>query len=307
MVVSASERAPQVPCYGPLTAYYPKRSSNDRRLVFKASDSETGIPLRIPCGKCVGCRLEQSRQWAVRCMHEKRLHNASAFLTLTYAKMPPGNSLQLADYQNFLKRLRHHTGTGLRFFGCGEYGSITQRPHYHLLLLNSDFNDKKIAVRGTEYNLYASPLLSKLWPHGHHTIGNVDFHSAAYVARYCVKKNQNGKLVNDGRLPEFVTMSRRPGLGHGYFDRFRDEILNHDNIIVNGVPAALPRFYDNKLGQIDNLIETRAGHLLTLLEMRKFRRRQKISWSQRKNSGTTRLRVREVVALAKLNLKKRAV
>ena len=296
-----------MPCYGPLTAYYPKRGSNDRRLVFRITDAETGIPIKIPCGKCVGCRLEQSRQWAVRCMHEKRLHTDSCFLTLTYANMPKGNSLQISDYQNFLKRLRHHFPAGLRFFGCGEYGSHTARPHYHLLLLNSDFTDKKVAVSGSEYNLYESKLLSRLWPHGHHTIGDVSFESAAYVARYCVKKSQNGKTVNDGRLPEFVTMSRRPGLGTGYFDRYSNELLDHDTIIINGVPAALPRFYDGKISKIPGFVESRDGHLLSKMEMIKFRRRRKIPFLQKMDNGTTRLRVREVVALAKLNLKKRGI
>lgn len=296
-----------MPCYGPLTAYYPKRGSNDRRLVFKITDSETGIPIKIPCGKCVGCRLEQSRQWAVRCMHEKRLHNASAFLTLTYANLPPGNSLQIADYQNFLKRLRHHFPAGLRFFGCGEYGSNTARPHYHLLLLNSDLTDKKVVTTGSEYNLYESKLLSQLWPHGHHAIGDVSFESAAYVARYCTKKSQNGKTVNDGRLPEFVTMSRRPGLGTGYFDKYSNELLAHDTIIINGVPAALPRFYDGRISKIPGFVESRDGHLLSRMEMIKFRRRRKIPFLQKMDNGTTRLRVREVVALAKLNLKKRAI
>lgn len=301
-----------MPCYGPLNAWYPKRLlSNgqvnpDRRLVFRKDKSETGIPLKIPCGKCVGCRLEQSRQWAVRCMHEKRMHNASAFLTLTYASPPPANSLVLADYQNFLKRLRHVTGNGLRFFGCGEYGSQTQRPHYHLLLLSADFSDRKIVTSGPEYNLYSSRTLSDLWPHGHSVIGDVTFHSAAYVARYCLKKNQNGKTVSDGRTPEFVTMSRRPGLGTGYFSRYKDEILAHDTIIVNGVPAALPRFYDNKLALTD-LIETRNGHLLSQMELIKFRRRRRITWAQRRDNSNSRLRVREVVALAKLKLKAKSI
>lgn len=176
-----------------------------------------------------------------------------------------------------------------------------------MLLLNSDFDDRKLVKSGTEYNLYASKLLSELWPHGHHAIGNVDFHSAAYVARYCTKKNQNGKTVDDGRLPEFITMSRRPGLGAGYFEKFRDELLAHDTVIVNGVPAAMPRFYDGRLTGIPTLIETREGHLFTKLEMIKFRRRRKLTWAQRLDNKTTRLRVREVVALAKQNLKKRAI
>lgn len=293
-----------MPCYGPLTAYRPKSESSDRRLVFRKTDSETGIPIKIPCGKCPGCKLEQSRQWAVRCMHEKRLHNSSCFVTLTYddKHLPNGNTLVKSDLQNFLKRLRHETGPGLRFFGCGEYGSQTSRPHYHLLLLNSDFTDKRIIKSGTQYNLYDSPSLSKLWTAGHHALGDVTFESAAYVARYCMKKKQNGKTVDDGRVPEYIVMSRRPGLGAGYFEKYQSEILNHDTIIVNGLPAALPRFYDNKLAGLTGLSEKIS--LYTGYELIKLKRRRKLtSPLSRADRSIRRLRIREVVALAKLKLK----
>lgn len=295
-----------MPCFGPLTAYRPKADANDKRLVFKKSDSETGVGIKIPCGKCPGCKLEHSRQWAVRCMHEKRLHNSSCFLTLTYsdANLPPGYSLNKSDLTNFLKRLRHETGPGLRFFACGEYGENTSRPHYHVLLLNSDFTDKRLIKSGSEYNLYESPKLSKLWPHGHHALGDVTFESAAYVARYCMKKKQNGKKTTDGRTPEYIVMSRRPGLGHGYFDKYKSEIINHDTIIVNGLPAALPRFYDNKLAGLTEMSETSKISLYTKFELLKLQRRRKLSSPiSRADRSLRRLRIREVVTLAKLKLK----
>lgn len=275
--------------------------------MFKKSDSETGVGIKIPCGKCPGCKLEQSRQWAVRCMHEKRLHSDSAFLTLTYSDehLPRSNSLVLEHLQGFMKRLRSDVfykteKTGLRFFACGEYGSKTNRPHYHLLLLNTDFADKKLIKSGSAYNLYASATVSKLWTLGHHALGDVTFDSAAYVARYCLKKNQNGKKVTDGRLPEFVTMSRRPGLGDGYFDRYKDELISHDTIIVNGVSAALPRFYDGKIEKI--LAEKTTTGLYTAWEKRKIGRRRK-NPINKADTTSRRLRDREVVMQAKLKLK----
>lgn len=293
-----------MPCYGPLTAYRPRSDSADKRLVFKKTDAETGIAIKIPCGKCPGCKLEMSRQWAVRCMHEKRLHKSSCFVTLTYndANLPPGNTLVKSDLQNFLKRLRHETGPGLRFFACGEYGSITSRPHYHLLLLNSDFTDKRIVKSGSQYNLYESPSLSKLWTAGNHALGDVTFESAAYVARYCMKKRQNGKTTSDGRTPEYIVMSRRPGLGTGYFDKYKSEIISHDTIIVNGLPAALPRFYDNKLAGLTGYSE-QIG-LYSKMELIKLKRRRKLtSPISRADRSLRRLRIREVVTLAKLKLK----
>lgn len=290
-----------MPCYGPLTAYQPKASSGQTRLVFKKADSETGIAITIPCGKCIGCKLEHSRQWAMRCMHEKRMHSESCFLTLTYdnAHLPAGGTLVKRDLQLFMKRVRKQFGEGVRFFACGEYGDKTQRPHYHVLLLNKDFADRKPVTTRSEHPYYTSVLLSKLWTDGGHTIGNVDFESAAYVARYCTKKISGpGAEKHYGqREKEFLLMSRRPGIGTTYLQKYEREIYAHDNVIVNGVPSSIPRFYDTKFA---SLSDTNAEKL----EQLKLKRRRKLN---RKDKGTTRLRVREVVQIAKLGLKKRTL
>lgn len=295
-------------CYGPITGYYPGPNAPDGRLVFDKRLSLTGIPLKIPCGKCPGCRLEQSRQWAIRCMHEKRLHQRSAFLTLTYSddNLPPGYQLDKSHLTNFFKRLRHEyekdaNGYTVRYFACGEYGSKTSRPHYHVLLLNQDLPDQKLIKRGTKYNYYGSARLSELWPYGAHTIGDVSFESAAYTARYCMKKNQNGKTITDGRTPEYIVMSRNPGLGTGYFDKFKDEILSHDSIIVNGFPNALPRFYDDRLAGLTGMSE-QIG-LYTKIELIKIKRRRKLTFAARSDNSLRRLRIKEVVMLSKLKQK----
>lgn len=292
-----------MPCFGPLTAYYPKIGSNDNRLVFRKDKSETGIGIQIPCGRCAGCRLEHSRQWALRCMNEKRLHSSSAFLTLTYndANLPAGATLVKRDLQLFMKRLRKTAPAGLRFFACGEYGDKSLRPHYHVLLLNHDFSDRRAMrqLMETQNSLYTSAQLSSLWTAGNHAIGNVSFDSCAYVARYCMKKI-TGKPAADhykGREPEFIVMSRRPGIGTGYVDKYCDEMYTHDNIIVNGVPSSLPRFYDTKFASRNDTCEAR-------LALLKIARRRKLN---RGDGGTTRLRIREVVTLAKLNQKRRVL
>jgi len=239
-------------------------------------------------------------------MHEKRLHTNSAFLTLTYsdANLPPGGTLVPEHLTNFLKRLRHeYPGEKVRYFACGEYGTNTARPHYHVLLLNQNFADQQLVKSGSKYNLYNSKRLSRLWPFGQHAIGDVTFESAAYTARYCMKKNQNGKTVKDGRKPEYIVMSRNPGLGKGYFDKYKDEILSHDSIIVNGHPNALPRFYNNELAGLTELSETSAISLYTKLELIKIKRRRKLTYAQRSDNSQRRLRIQELVMLAKLKIK----
>lgn len=299
-------------CYGPIAAYRPQRKEEgDKRLVFDQRKSETGIRILIPCGRCTGCRLERSRQWAMRCMHEKQMHRASSFITLTYddAHLPEGGSLSMDHYQRFMKRLRHKFGDGIRFCGCGEYGDVTSRPHYHILLLNADFNDRRFyKPSGSGLPLYVSKQLDELWSEngeqfGMCNIGDVDFDSCAYVARYVMKKVIGNDTFDSslydwstGLVKEapFMTMSRRPGLGSSWYEKFGAHAYQWDSVVFKGVEVPPPRFYENlRVGPAinDNL---------------KKKRRRKATLKRADNT-LTRLRVKEVVALAKLNLKGRSL
>lgn len=210
----------------------------------------------VPCGQCLGCRLERSRQWAVRCMHEASLYERNCFLTLTYDKvhLPSDRSLHLEHFQNFMKRLRKSVAPEkIRFYHCGEYGENLGRPHYHALLFNHDFEDKKYFSERSGNKIFTSDKLSGLWNMGHAVIGNVTFDSAAYVARYVMKKVTGEKKESwYGPLkPEYTTMSRRPGIGKGWFDKFSSDVYPYDRVVVRGVNTRPPRFYDNLLGSRD--------------------------------------------------------
>lgn len=244
-------------CYFPLHAYKGKSKDADKiKIVFRRSDSWRGIELDLPCGQCIGCRLERSRQWAVRCMHEASLYNENSFLTLTYDDfhLPENGSLVLSDFQLFMKRLRKSIAPKrVRFFHCGEYGELYARPHYHALLFGHDFSDRKYFKGEGENRLYTSDRLSELWPQGHSLVGQVSFESAAYCARYVLKKVTGDKAEEhyQGRKPEYTTMSRRPGIGKAWFENFSGDVYPLDRVIVRGHPTRPPRFYDNLLARRD--------------------------------------------------------
>lgn len=246
-----------MPCYFPLHAYKGKSNEADKiKITFRRSDSWRGVKLDLPCGQCVGCRLERSRQWAVRCMHEASLHDDNSFITLTYddEHLPADRSLHLEDFQLFMKRLRRSLhGKRVRFYHCGEYGEDLGRPHYHALLFGHDFADKKFFSSRGGNNVFVSATLSRLWPFGYSVIGAVTFDSAAYVARYVMKK-VTGEKADDhynGRRPEYVTMSRRPGIGRGWYDKYRFDVYPLDRVVVNGKETRPPRFYDRLLEKDD--------------------------------------------------------
>lgn len=213
----------------------------------------------VPCGRCVGCRLEYSRQWAIRAIHEAKFHEHNSFITLTYAPafLPDDVSVHVEHTQKFLKRLRKAISPiKIRFMCAGEYGTRYSRPHYHLLIFGYDFPDKYPYKVVHGYVYYRSEQLEKLWPFGISMIGSVTFESAAYVARYIMKKVKGTDDIKDmvyqGRHPEFMTTSRRPGIAHDWIARYKDDVYSIDSVIVNNsIRCKPPRFYDAYLEMTD--------------------------------------------------------
>jgi len=245
-------------CYKPLQAWRRPGAlkEGEHRITFSKHDPCMKA-FELPCGQCIGCRLERSRRWAVRIMHEAQLHQKNSFLTLTYSDeyVPKDGSLKVEDFQLFMKRLRKRSSSPLRFFHCGEYGETTSRPHYHACLFGDDFSTDRVLYKVTPQGdlLYNSRRLSEAWPEGHAVIGDLTFESAAYVARYCLKK-VTGPEASDHygeRKPEYVTMSRRPGIGSDWFDRFKSEVYPSDSVVMRGREMMPPPFYDKLLEKTD--------------------------------------------------------
>lgn len=218
------------------------------------------MELEIPCGQCVGCRLERSRQWAMRCVHEAQMHENNCFITLTYDDdhLPVNGSLNKKHYQDFMKRLRKYLGDQkVRYFHCGEYGEKYLRPHYHAIIFGYDFPDKEAYSQRNGNINYTSKTLTRLWSNGLAVIGDVTFESAAYVARYVMKKRTGEdakahytRVIEDtGQVvqvePEYTTMSRRPGIGSAWYEKFKSDAYPKDFITLNGKKMRPPKAYDN--------------------------------------------------------------
>lgn len=288
-------------CYHPISAWHDRTTGS-----VDFSDRGRGDRIDLPCGRCVGCRLERSRQWATRIMLEAKAHDQTSFLTLTYSDehLPNPPSLQYKHYQDFMKRLRRRTGRPVRFFMCGEYGSNTFRPHYHACLFGEDFSADRYlwSVTSAGHPLYRSPLLEELWPLGNTLIGNLSFESAAYVARYILKK-VTGDLAADHyawtdpdtgevhqRTPEFCRMSLKPGIGATWYDKYKSDVVTHDTVVINGVATKPPRYFDKLLKRSDPLA----------MEDAKDRRAFE-GYGRRADNTDRRLADREEVTLAALN------
>jgi hypothetical protein len=257
-----------MPCYSPLIGYRSKEltAKNKRKIVFNIKYAQDDTEVIIPCGQCIGCRFEKSRQWALRCVHEASLHEENCFITLTYSPkhLPVDHSLDKTHFQKFMKRLRKHfTGTTIRFYHCGEYGEKNNRPHYHACLFGLDFPDKELHTTTKNGDkLYRSKTLTKIWGKGEENqqlIGELNFKTAAYTARYIMKKI-NGEQADEHyrRIdedtgeqfqikPEYTTMSRRPGIAYDWYKNYKTDVYPSDEVIIKGIPMQPPKYYDSIL------------------------------------------------------------
>lgn len=238
-------------------------------------------------------------------MHEASLYEDNCFITLTYndKHLPANRSVDVREYQLFMKRLRKRFGPNIRFYHCGEYGAKLLRPHYHACLFNFDFADKRLFKIQNEQRIYTSNSLEEIWPLGFSTIGSVTFDSAAYVARYIMKK-MNGLLAGShyqiihpetGEVldlrPEYTTMSRRPGIGAGWFEKFKGDVYPSDEVIVRGRSVRPPKYYDS-LFEITDEDEYNLVKRKRIVQGRIYKA----------NNTPERLKVRETVLSAKLRL-----
>jgi len=249
-------------CNKPLLAFQSfEKNSGGKRPVTFSPDGNTH-PIALPCGQCMGCRLDKARAWAMRLHVEGLSHTQSCFITLTYDddNIPENDSLNPTDLQRFIKRLRKYLGsTRIRYYSVGEYGGKFDRPHYHAIIFGYDFPDRSIYLDRGSYTVDNSIILSKLWPHGHATVQNNSLEAAAYVSKYAVKKitgekaqdwyqridTDTGEIIQ--LLPEFARMSRRPGIGSAWLKKYYKD-LYPKGYVTNGKGVKIPPpEYFNKL------------------------------------------------------------
>lgn len=252
--------------------------------------------LMLPCGQCDGCRMDYARQWAIRCALEAQQWDDNYFVTLTYndefvpirahewVEIDTGEyhcedvmTLVKPHLSAFMKRLRENFRRekdfeGIRFYGCGEYGPKNMRPHYHMILFNCPLDDLEVIGRRDGYVYYRSPFVEKAWserlhfdgdsvrwPMGFVQICDFTYETAAYVARYMLKKHKGldaDFYEKAGIAPEFTLCSRRPGIAATYYEQNRDVIYEFDQINVLGgkgnVMKAHPPKYFDRLFDVDN-------------------------------------------------------
>jgi len=295
-----------MPCFHPVQGYRSKtiNPTGKRSIVFKPSDGFVDLPVTLPCGRCIGCRLERSKQWATRCVHESQLHTANCFITLTISpeNLPASGSLDKKDFPAFMKRLRKSIEPNtVRFFHCGEYGEHLGRPHHHACIFGHDFPDKEPLFSG-EYTLYSSKKLDTLWRLGHCTIGEFNFETAAYTARYILKKqlgmtDEALEAHYQGKLPEYCTQSNRPGIGANWIDKYATDVFPDDFCVIRkNKKVKPPKYYFQRCLE--------KAHLNMQQVQTKRREHQKLSNSE---NTPDRLATKEESAYLRSNQQRRNI
>ena len=290
--------------------------------------------MQVACGQCVGCRQRRQKDWAVRCVHEDRMHDSpGSFITLTYDKehLPWDGSISRRTHQLFIKKLRKELGDRkIRYYMCGEYGADEYdqyqkmdgsfgwsrvgpgRPHYHYLIFGYDFSEDRYEwVKDRDHQYYRSPTLERIWDKGFSLIAPITPETAAYTAGYVFKK-QTGEERSENHYsrsvigrdepvsiePEFSLMSLKPGIGSKWFDKYgRSDIYDSgDFVVINGQKFATPKFYDKLLEDLDE------RELTSIKNDRRLK-----AHSREADQTPSRLEERELLAKIRLSKRKRDV
>lgn len=314
---------------GPLMKYG-NTSSRGTEQYIKAAISKNEIAM-IPCRKCLSCRITHAANWAARCEVETLYHEENHFVTLTYSPedVPVYNSITKENYrgikeperyaeefkknrgetterlslhkkdmQDFFKRLRitaqragYEEEGGIKVYYCGEYGGRTIRPHYHCIIYGLHIPDLKLKYRKKGYEHDTSEWLERLWGHGMVDVAGVSYQACNYVARYVVKKYNDGNRKNfkeAGIEPEFQISSQKPSIGYKYWLDHRDEIYSEDKMyLAQGRVLKPPCYYDtieDKLRlyeenpnidiEVTDEEERRRAHSTFMKELKRERRKQ---------------------------------
>lgn len=290
----------------------------------------THFNLKVNCGHCLGCRIQKTAGWAIRSVHEAQMHpkrfdqktqqwvGGNSFLTLTYRDeitidkrgqpigLPNDRGLRIQHWKNFAKKVRNHCGP-FRYLHIGEYSPAPEfRPHYHALIFGHDWASERTELKQEPWKspLFVAPVLTLLWPHGIHSIGELNYKSAAYVAGYALKKltgkyaeRENERVDQDtGEWwevpPEYATMSRRPGLGSTWFDKYMNDVYPSDECVVDGKELRPPTYYDDLLKRKDPQLHAKV----------ELKRQQHVTQNFQ-NHTDKQLNIREEIAQAKLQLR----
>lgn len=234
-------------CVTPLSLPHPHGTSNAVRVI-------------VPCGKCGACLHNRRTDWSFRLKEELKTSTSAWFITMTYTdeNLPYSKygipTINKKALQNFLKRVRkhHHTNNEksspryvkmppVRFYGVGEYGTKTDRPHYHVILYNIHFQ--------------TATKMDKLWPFGQIKMSPVGDAQMHYITKYHVNSKEDREILDESsgelqslsnlRIPEFSLQSTKPGIGIGYVKRIENWHTrnNYKFVINNGYKQRIPRYY----------------------------------------------------------------
>lgn len=265
------------------------------RPIFGWQGVKEGLPeMKLPCGKCPECQKDYYSQWATRGSRELARWESSVFITLTYSeeKLPKDNSLNKKHVQDFIKRVKKFFNSTkenpIRQTYCGEYGEKTRRPHYHVVLYNCDFADKKKHYKTPQnHQVYVSETLTRLWGHGHADFGYATPGAIAYIYKYILKKKTRKEKMQplvverDGITyevdHEFVESSRNPGIGANMRGH---QSLKKGYLTHSGVKQKIPKYYLEDLKKNDpslhaDLKERKADFALSRPVETRLRKQQK--------------------------------
>lgn len=224
----------------------------------------------VPCGHCIACRMRRTREWSLRLEMEVKDYTIDEiqFVTLTYSdeNLPVyvdfdeygevvgiTPTLMKRDVQTFMKRLRKRLDYPIRYFFVGEYGSRTERPHYHAIIYGLKTAD--------------AYKVKQCWNNGFVLVKPFFNETTVYVAGY-IQKKLFGKVHYKDKQAPFLLCSQKLGLNFVLQPDILEQIKRDPDhcIYVNGYKRGLPRYLRRKLVELGHIADTSYDELVDRYE-----------------------------------------
>jgi hypothetical protein len=266
--------------------------------------------LEVPCGKCIPCKTFKAGEWTRRLQNHHQYNENCAFITLTYDDLScplflnATPCLRKDDLLDFIRRLRRKfSDRKISYYAIGEYGHLTRRPHYHLLVFGIGYSEYEWYETGTRTRkgnkLTKSKVLDLIWPSGFAQIGLPGADGFAYVAGYVTEK------IHDARsffVPPFSLCSK--GIGAEYCLSHERQLERNLHVRLNGRSVSIPRYYIKKLA-LDSSRASWERALKAELSLRAYAERNGLSLQDVKVLPRELAKLREAETIAKQNIRKR--
>lgn len=271
-------------CFTPKDAWMSNRvnDAGNNFITWNHALADKTNPVEVPCGKCIGCRLDKRKRLGVQVFHEAQMHDYKCMATFTYSDENNPGVIVKEDMQKAIKRMRSEPNNlEFKYLVAGEYGENTHRPHFHMAIIGYDFLGGP-GVQHIGKGQYMNRMLTDIWGNGAVHIVPLTIERCMYVAAYTMKKMGEEECWH----------SHSHYMGKTWLDKHWDDIARTGRVVINGGEHPIPpKYFEWADGKLDDVKASQQEFIQTRFKTGAER------WAHRKTLDSAQVNAKARIAL----------